>query len=236
MSSPRIKKAVPKLRRSSNGMLMAPEEFDAVTDCDELYQYELIHGVLVVNPPPAESERDPNGELGYLLRLYRDSHPQGSSLDATLSEQYVYLADSRRRADRVIWTGLGRVPDPETDVPTIVVEFVSQRQRDRQRDYEEKRREYLALGVAEVLGHRPLSPDDDRRPQAPPGTGRAGAGGRRPLPDAFAAGLRTPPGAAAGAGRSLDEEAPALIGAAEDHAQVSRAGRFGVDRRRRGVL
>ncbi|MBV8608140.1 MAG: hypothetical protein JO034_11865, partial [Singulisphaera sp.] len=46
MSSSRIKKAVPKLRRSSNGMLMAPEEFDAVTDCDELYQYELIHGVL----------------------------------------------------------------------------------------------------------------------------------------------------------------------------------------------
>lgn len=149
MSSSRIKKAVPKLRRSSNGMLMAPEEFDAVTDCDELYQYELIHGVLVVNPPPAESERGPNEALGYLLRLYKDNHPQGPSLDDTLSEQYVYLADSRRRADRVIWAGLGRVPDPETDVPTIVVEFVSKRQRDRQRDYEEKRREYLALGVAE---------------------------------------------------------------------------------------
>ena len=52
MSSSRIKKVVPKLRRSSNGMLMAPEEFDAVTDCDELYQYELIRGVLVVNPTP----------------------------------------------------------------------------------------------------------------------------------------------------------------------------------------
>ncbi len=149
MSSSRIKKAVPKLRWSSNGMLMAPEEFDAITDCDELYQYELIRGVLVVNPPPSESERGPNEALGYLLRLYKDNHPQGPSLDDTLSEQYVHLADSRRRADRVIWAGLGRVPDPETDVPTIVVEFVSKRQRDRQRDYEEKRREYLALGVAE---------------------------------------------------------------------------------------
>ena len=49
----------------------------------------------------------------------------------------------------MIWAGLGRAPDPETDVPTIVVEFVSKRQRDRQRDYEEKRREYLALGVTE---------------------------------------------------------------------------------------
>jgi len=130
-------------------MLMTPEEFDAVTDCDELYKYELIHGVLIVNPPAAESERDPNQELGYQLLLYRDNHPQGSVLDVTLPEQYVYLAHGRRIADRVIWAGLGRTPIPETDVPTIVVEFVSRRSRDRRRDYEEKRREYLELGVAE---------------------------------------------------------------------------------------
>ena len=65
MYSSRIKKAVPKLRRSSNGMLMAPEEFDAVTDCDELYQYELIRGVLVVNPPP----RSPNATLTASLAI-----------------------------------------------------------------------------------------------------------------------------------------------------------------------
>jgi Uma2 family endonuclease len=59
------------------------------------------------------------------------------------------LADSRRRADRVIWVGLGRVPDIHKDVPAIVVEFVSNRKRDRVRDYEEKRREYLAIGVSE---------------------------------------------------------------------------------------
>ena len=34
-------------------------------------------------------------------------------------------------------------------MPTIVVEFVSKRQRDRVRDYEEKRKEYLAVGVQE---------------------------------------------------------------------------------------
>ena len=50
-------------------------------------------------------------------------------------------------ADRVIWTGLGRVPDAEKDVPSIVVEFVSKRRRDVLRDYEEKRDEYLAAGV-----------------------------------------------------------------------------------------
>jgi len=130
-------------------MLMTPEEFDAATDFDELYCYELIHGVLIVSPPPGESERDPNGELEYLLRAYQSGHEAGSALDKTLSEQYVHLSDSRRRADRVIWAGLGRIPDPKTDVPAIVVEFVSNRQRDRVRDYEEKRRQYLAVGVQE---------------------------------------------------------------------------------------
>ena len=150
MSTARVRRPnTARLGRHSNGMLMTPEEFDAATDFDELYSYELIHGVLIVSPPPRESERDPNDELGNLLRDYKSSHQAGSALDKTLPEQYVRLADSRRRADRVIWAGLGRVPNPQTDVPAIVVEFVSRRHRDRVRDYEEKRREYLAIGVLE---------------------------------------------------------------------------------------
>jgi Uma2 family endonuclease len=150
MGTARVKKVqAPKLRRSSNGMLMTPEEFDAVNDWDDRYRYELIHGVLVVSPIPSKAERDPNEELGYLLRSYQEIHPQGSSLDATLGEEYLHFGDNRRRADRVIWAGLGRLPDTETDVPTIAVEFVSKRSRDRTRDYVEKRREYLALGVVE---------------------------------------------------------------------------------------
>jgi Uma2 family endonuclease len=130
-------------------MLMTPEEFDTATEFDELYTYELIHGVLIVSPPPGESERDPNEELGHILRTYKSDHQTGSALDKTLSEQYVRMPDSRRRADRVIWAGLGRIPDPRTDVPAIVIEFVSSRLRDRVRDYEEKRRQYQAIGVQE---------------------------------------------------------------------------------------
>ncbi len=150
MSTARVRRPnTARLGRHSNGMLMTPEEFDAATDFDELYSYELIHGVLIVSPPPGESERDPNGELEYLLRAYQSGHQAGSALDKTLSEQHVHLPGSRRHADRVIWAGLGRMPDPKTDVPAIVVEFVSNRQRDRVRDYEEKRRQYLAIGVQE---------------------------------------------------------------------------------------
>src|SRR6266852_2096425 len=131
------------------GTLMTPEEFDDAEVGDELYNYELINGVLVVSPPPLEAERDPNEELGYLLRGYREQHPQGAALDKTLPEQTVRSTTNRRRADRLIWAGLGRVPNPRADIPTIIVEFVSKGRRDRQRDYVEKRREYMELRVAE---------------------------------------------------------------------------------------
>jgi Uma2 family endonuclease len=141
--------SIPILGPDLAGTLMEPEEFDAVAEWDEGYVYELIRGVLIVSPPPSEAERDPNGELGFQLRLHREQHPEGSRLDATLSEQHVRTLASRRRADRVVWVGLGRVPDPKSDIPTIVVEFVSSGKRNRRRDYVEKRDEYRALGVPE---------------------------------------------------------------------------------------
>ena len=142
-------RSLPRLNRRTNGMSMTPEEFDAARDFDDRYRYELIRGVLIVSPTPLIFERDPNEELGYLLRKYRDDHPQGGALDDTAYEETVEALDNRRRADRAIWTGLGRAADPKTDMPTIVVEFVSRSKRDRARDYVEKRQEYLSLGIRE---------------------------------------------------------------------------------------
>jgi Uma2 family endonuclease len=131
------------------GILMTPEEFDEVEEYDDGYCYELIHGILVVTPLRHEAEVGPNELLGHLLRDYPEQHSQGASLDATLPERFVRTRDSRRRADRVIWAGLGRMPDPRSDPPTIVVEFVSAARRDRRRDYVEKRQEYMDIGIAE---------------------------------------------------------------------------------------
>lgn len=139
----------PKLGLESAGVPMTPEEFDAVEEWDECYRYELIHGVLVVSPLPLEQEADPNQLLGHLLLSYSEDHPQGSALDKTLPERYIRTQDSRRRADRVIWAGLGRRPEPKIDVPTIVAEFVSEGKRNFRRDYEEKRQEYLSIRVLE---------------------------------------------------------------------------------------
>ncbi len=131
----------------SNGTLMTPPEFDRAR-FREGWRYELINGVLVVSPIPSEREADPNGELEYLLRAYRDNHPQGSTLNATLPERTIRTRRHRRRADRVIWAGLGRLPR-KNETPTIVAEFVSGKKRDRERDYNAKKREYMAIKVKE---------------------------------------------------------------------------------------
>jgi Uma2 family endonuclease len=128
---------------------MTPEEFDAITEYDDNFRYELIQGVLVVNPVAAAGERGPNDLLGHWLLTYSESHPEGHRVDATLVEEYIRTSCGRRRADRVIWIGLGRQPNIEVDLPTIAVEFVSPGRRSWQRDYEEKRDEYLAAGVVQ---------------------------------------------------------------------------------------
>ena len=133
----------------SAGMILAPEEFDAIEEYDDRYRYELIEGVLVVNPIPSEGESAPNELLGGLLFAYKEYHSQGKSLDKTLPERYIRVGNSRRRADRVIWAGLGRTPHFATDVPCIAIEYVSRSRRDRNRDYVLKRDEYLQAGVQE---------------------------------------------------------------------------------------
>jgi Uma2 family endonuclease len=129
------------------GIRMTTQEFDRA-EFVEGHRYELIDGVLVVSPIPSVQERSPNDELGYWLRSYHDYHPRGATLNLTVPEHTVRTFANRRRADRVIWLGLDRPPRTR-DVPTIIVEFVSSGKRDRIRDYQEKRDEYLALGVRE---------------------------------------------------------------------------------------
>ncbi|MBI5758486.1 MAG: Uma2 family endonuclease [Planctomycetales bacterium] len=135
--------------RDWNGAVMTPEEYDSIREYDDNYRYELIHGVVIVSPIPGPKEAGPNEFLGYLLVKYQMEHSSGRSLDLTLAEQYVRTLDSRRRADRLIWTGLGRKPRVKHDLPKIAIEFVSAGRRNRRRDYIEKRDEYLALGLAE---------------------------------------------------------------------------------------
>ena len=143
----------PKIRLSlrSSGVAMTAAEFDALPErhFDRNCRYEIIRGVLIVAPPPGNGELDPNEELGYLLRFHQGSHPQGRVIDVSLPEQTLPGDENRRRCDRAIWVGLGRIPNLETEFPAIVVEFVSRAKRDIRRDYEEKRDEYRQGGALE---------------------------------------------------------------------------------------
>ncbi|MFN0053723.1 MAG: Uma2 family endonuclease [Planctomycetales bacterium] len=130
-----------------NGIRMTPAEFDAIDDYNDLYRYELINGVLIVNAAPSRFERDPNEEMGRWIRNYQEQHP--GIVQKTLAEEYVHVENGRRRADRAIWAGYGPEFNLDADLPTIVVEFVSRRRRDCLRDYVDKRDEYLALGIRE---------------------------------------------------------------------------------------
>ena len=113
------------------------------------FRYELIRGVLVVTPISPEAEAAPNDEPGAMLRKYQREDPRGGVIDETLPERYIRTSSGRRRADRVIWKGLGHRPDPSVDAPAIAIEFVSASRRDRSRDYAEKRHEYQKAGVVE---------------------------------------------------------------------------------------
>jgi Uma2 family endonuclease len=128
-------------------MLLTAAEFDRAC-FEDGWRYELISGVLVVSPFPTRSERHPNDELGFLLRTYQESHPQGSVLNLTLYEETIECGETRRRADRAIWIGLGRLPEPG-EPPTIVVEFVSKGKIAQERDYTAKRAEYRTIGARE---------------------------------------------------------------------------------------
>ena len=102
-------RTLPAIGWETAGLRMSPEEFDAIEDYDELYRYELVNGVLVVNPIPLEGQSSPNEFLGGLLFVYRHQHPNGAVIDETLQERYIHLPNSRRQPDRVIWAGLGSI-------------------------------------------------------------------------------------------------------------------------------
>jgi Uma2 family endonuclease len=138
---------VPLSAGGANGTLMTPAEFDRA-DFEEGWRYELINGVLIVSPIPSLSEADPNEYLGHLLWKYQEEHRKGSSLDFTAPERTINTKRNRRRVDRAIWTGLGRLPR-KNETLTILAEFVSPGKRSRERDYESKRDEYMAINVQE---------------------------------------------------------------------------------------
>jgi len=61
-----VPEATKPLGPGDAGTPMTMDEFEQA-EYELGYRYELINGVLIVNPPPLEEERDANQLLGHLL-------------------------------------------------------------------------------------------------------------------------------------------------------------------------
>ena len=62
-----------QLGPAAAGLAMSCAEFDAA-EFEPGWRFELIHGVLVVNPAPLPQERGVNERLGNLLWAYQQTH------------------------------------------------------------------------------------------------------------------------------------------------------------------
>jgi Uma2 family endonuclease len=140
---------ITRLHPGLNGVLMTLEEYEAIDEWEPGYRYELIHGVLIVSPPPGDAGQGPNERLGHWLWDYQQRHPHGKCLDENLMERPVRTRAGIRVVDRGLWIGFGRRIKTRKDLATILVEFVSPGKRAALRDYEEKRDEYLEAGAKE---------------------------------------------------------------------------------------
>ena len=144
--SPETETATLAIGPHTAGVAISATEFDS-TEGEPGWRYELIRGV-VVSPAPSPMERGPNEFLERMLLNYQDGHPNGSQLDDTLPEHEIHVGEDRRRADRVIWAGLGRQPSV-ADTPAIAIEFVSAGKQNFSRNYDLKRHEYESIGIQE---------------------------------------------------------------------------------------
>ena len=143
------KRTMLRIGPGTAGIRMTGAEFDAITDYDDLYRYELVRGVLVVSPLARPSESAATEYLGHCFRCYRAEHPLGPIMDATLAVQYVATQETRRLADRLFWCGLGRLPDVNADRPTVAIDFITKARRHFPREYDIRRSEYGSLGIPE---------------------------------------------------------------------------------------
>lgn len=133
-----------------HGRHMSLEDFDQAEGI-EGHLYELSRGIVTVTDVPNRWHALMIAALRLQLSVYQNAHPKQIYMLAGGSDCKILLTDleSERHPDLTVYK---RPPDEEenvwaTWVPDIVVEVISP--GSQQRDYVEKREEYLRFGVRE---------------------------------------------------------------------------------------
>ncbi len=163
---------------ADNGRRMSLAEFDRV-ETRPGYLYELARGVIVVSDVPNLPHMAQVDELRQALAVHRAQHPNQIRRILSGSDCKLLLGDleSERHPDIAVYKTAP--PDDENVwavwVPALVIEVVSPGSENR--DYVEKREEYLAFGVreywivdaarGEILVPPPRRPEVDRACRSP---------------------------------------------------------------------
>jgi Uma2 family endonuclease len=138
-----------KIGPADHSRRMRLDEFDTA-EAQEGYLYELSRGVITVSDVPSPRPLAQVMAIRHQLAAYDLSSPGRIHTIAASGECKILIAglESERHPDVAVYTE----PPPEEDVwrawiPDVVVEVVSP--GSEQRDYVEKREEYLRFGVKE---------------------------------------------------------------------------------------
>lgn len=139
-----------RIGTADQGRRMTLEEF---READEQpgYLYELARGLLDVTEVPGDDHGQIVDNLHQLLSLYRTVHldfilriAHGSDLRLLIPE-----LQSDRHPDLAVVFRNAPKKARGRQIPALAIEVVSAGSRARKRDYEEKKEEYLKVGIRE---------------------------------------------------------------------------------------
>lgn len=142
----------PRLRlgAADHGASVTHEEFSEAVHA-EPWRYERVNGKLIVMAPCGQGHVDAAEPFRDHFVAYKLAHP--GRIANVVSEAWIVIDDETERvADLGVYLkstrSKGEIPYV---APDIVVEVVSAGYTSTRRDYEEKRSEYLRLGIKEYL-------------------------------------------------------------------------------------
>lgn len=143
-------KSQAQLGIADHGTSLSREEF-AEAVFQEPYRYELVEGRLVVMAPSGHEHVVTGEPFRDALVACKLAHPD--RIAHVVSEAWISVGPKTQRiADLAAYL---KSPRPRAEIPDLVPELVfetvSGNEEDRQRDYVEKRAEYLQIGVKEYV-------------------------------------------------------------------------------------
>ena len=138
------------LSHTDDSLELTREDF-AEADCKEPWRYERVKGRLVVMSPAGFEHHVTAKIFRNHLGAYELAHPD--TVEHVFQEGWVSVEDDTDRIPDIevfLKSNTDTRSFPER-VPDLIFEIVSEGQKDRDRDYMEKREEYERIGVREYV-------------------------------------------------------------------------------------